>query len=435
MSFGIKFDIPNSARFFTPFLRLPPEIRHQIWEAAVLQPGMHWLRLHSQAEPLYPPGHVALANVAEDDSDNDALPSFSHERVPLRLRKATLEPRYPTPQADISNYVSVNRTVSILSATCSESRNVMKRLTNLPGVVKFKNGRVISFAPANDVVCLEYLTPTLFKTGGRLKLPIRCKELAKIRRVAVTYCHQWDPDSNTYLCSHCGNYHSTSRRRVHPVHLYEFIARHLPNLEAFYLVDYLILRKPRPVESEDCEMMDVDTEMVVAQKPWPSTCPDKSRARSEIDPRIYRSADRVFVEANPDDWTVKSSVFDTISWVRKRFVQYATKSKLSTHKRPKSVKFGVLACEWVYDREEISMTNPYSTAKTSQSKRRKLSRPNDASRGRIPLPSGATIRPAMEAETLPTPPLPVPWGTQASFIFGQNMHYDFDFSSAPSTDV
>jgi hypothetical protein len=39
-------------------------------------------------------------------------------------------------------------------------------------------------------------------------------------------------------------------------------------------------------------------------------------------------------------------VFKVNSWLQEQFVKYAKASKLSKHKNPENVEFGVLACEW-----------------------------------------------------------------------------------------
>lgn len=249
MTSTIKFDIPSSVRSFALFSSLPSEIRYQIWEDAILEPGMHFLRLKTKAPATHLP--APLHQFAADDIEDDGaipLPNFSKEKIPSKLWRASLQPRYPTPQANISNYVNLNRTLARLSATCSEAAAVVRRLINQSGGLKLKDGRVVFLGASEDVVCLEYLSTNDFRSSCRISLNIECPELSDIRHVAIPYCHAWDIETTVFRCSQCGNPHGRSLEKIYPAHLYEFLARCLPNLQTFYFIDYLIVKEDFVVE-------------------------------------------------------------------------------------------------------------------------------------------------------------------------------------------
>ncbi|KAL2883356.1 hypothetical protein SGCOL_001036 [Colletotrichum sp. CLE4] len=245
MASPVKFDIPASARSFTYFSHLPPEIREHIWEDAIFEPGMHFLRLRTAARIIHFPSPMPPGSFDDQDPKNedDVLLDFAREVVPKRVWPAILEPRYPIPQANISNYVSVNHVLNKLSATCFEAAKVVRRLTNAPGGLKLKDGCVVSLGSSSDVVCLEYLSADDFRSWCRMSQSIRCNELANIRHVAIPYCHAWETSVSGFRCGHCGTRYSGHATKVYPVHLYEFLAQCLPNLETFYFIDYLIVEK------------------------------------------------------------------------------------------------------------------------------------------------------------------------------------------------
>ncbi|KAH0433114.1 hypothetical protein CcaCcLH18_06001 [Colletotrichum camelliae] len=431
MASAFKFDIPLSVRSFAPFPKLPTEIRQQIWEDAIFEPGMHYLRIDTKARSFVSHGSVALGPPDSDDEDDDVLPDFSQERRHGPLVQATLKPRFAAPQANLSNHVTVNQVMATLSVTCSEARAVVQRLASHPRTLKLDDGRVVSLGAADDVVLLEYIPLKTMGAGCRLALNISCTQLASIRRVAVQYCHLWEGTAAGYYCRLCGEHHFGSRKRTYPLHLYEFLARHLPNLEAFYFVDYMILRKSDTVDDDDFDMLMADWD---SPQPFPREVATEGTGKSKVAdagaPRKYKSASHLFEEVDEDKWDVRSKVLDTLSWVRKRFNQYATQSKFSKHKQPNKVHFGVLACEWIKNKEEKLV---YSTTRTAQNKRRKISEPTEASRSRSLRGTLSTHRTGgrlLAATDLPVP-LPVPMPTQASFVFGQMTDFDFSFGVHP----
>lgn len=79
MDSAIKFEIPNDCRDFSPFARLPAEIRHQIWESTLSTPGMHFLKIQSaeisgrwwtkSMDPL----HADSEDSSDEDKEDDDI--------------------------------------------------------------------------------------------------------------------------------------------------------------------------------------------------------------------------------------------------------------------------------------------------------------------------------------------------------------------------
>ncbi|KAM0270423.1 hypothetical protein ACHAQH_009458 [Verticillium albo-atrum] len=144
MTSAVKFALPSGAQYFTPFAAFPVEIRHQIWEAAIFEPGMSFLKI----VPNHDQGHV-LAQVIQGSRR-------------FLLIKAHLAPIFQNPKADNSNYVALAKVLDTLSNTCTEADRVVQRLLRDPGTLKV-NGRPIALTShAQDIVCLDYLPSGLF---------------------------------------------------------------------------------------------------------------------------------------------------------------------------------------------------------------------------------------------------------------------------------
>ncbi|OHF00018.1 hypothetical protein CORC01_04664 [Colletotrichum orchidophilum] len=467
MASAVKFDIPAFARSFTCFSRLPPEIRQQIWEDAIFEPGMHFLRLKTAARIRHLPSPLPTGHFDGDDEEeeDDPLLDFAREKIPSRVWPATLEPRYPTPQANISNYLAVNRVLNRLSATCFESASVVRRLTNAPGGLKLKGGHVVSLGGSCDVVCLEYLSADDFRSWCRMSLDIECKQLAKIRHVAIPYCHAWEASVSGFRCSHCGNRHGGGAQKVYPVHLYEFLARYLPNLQTFYFIDYLIVKKNMSNDSPEGapeQIMSPPPDVVADREPAfepskkrtkedaadglsspnkvagpvetmeaasndtkPEATPSSSDPKLKVAQRVFKCEGRVFCQFDEDHWDVKSRVVDTMSWLQKRFILYANRSKLSKHAHPENVQFKILSCEWD-EREPDAQPRLKRAAQAVKRALEKKPRPQHHSH-----PLDKEMPPMLNPTTPPTSPFSPSLSTSIDgfdYIFGREEEWDFAFS-------
>ncbi|KAF4944668.1 hypothetical protein FGADI_12525 [Fusarium gaditjirri] len=301
----LKFQIPEDCRTFSPFPRLPPEIRAQIWQATLETPGMHFLKIDTDWHPATGLGKWWLkeslflhASAEDHDEEVDSMAlEVRKEARPTAKVYGTLKPLYPTPQADISYYTNLHQQLTKLSVTCNEAAAVAKSLTNRSTTFRLNTGRIVSLNSFSDIIYLEYVPPEVYEDSIRFNKVLNCSGLDQIRKVAVRYCHKW------------------------------FLAQYLPNLEQFFFVDYLILRKSDLNATTDHHGF-------------------QSNLKAKAGTCRFEGGNRSYFEADTQDWTISSRVLQVKSWLQENFVKYAKASSLSTHKNPEKVEFGVLACEW-----------------------------------------------------------------------------------------
>lgn len=326
---SIKFDIPDKCRTFTPFPRLPPEIRHKIWKTALSTPGMNFVKLESRGRSWrwLSLGRALLPNPDQHttSTSNDIDELVKHEVQPSQMWDTHLVPLAPTKQSDMSNFRSLNKEMLTLSLTCVEARQIVKNMAAKKGTLRLGNGQIVSLADSSDVVFIEYFPHELFGSGCNFGIEPNCPDLGQIRRVAVRFCYTWQDKKVPSRCIICGQLHESTNGVVYPVHLYQFLARHLPNLEEFYFVDYFILRKAKGIDKGEQPIQG-----------------DNNGEQ----PLKLRCGNRTFHTANEQDWNIKPQVMQLQDWLQDRFVRYAKASQLSRHKSPEKVRFGILACEW-----------------------------------------------------------------------------------------
>lgn len=217
----IKFSLPASAQYFTPFPRLPIELRLQIWEDAIYQPGMNFLRI---------------------SYNSTASRRFRNSGPFPPIRKATLQPMYHHPEAEDSQFYNLNHVLENLSLACAESNRVVRRFKQHPNTIKLPDGRVVTALDSHDTICLdEYVPQNLFTSGCRILTDVNCFGLDRIRHVAIRYCYNWETKGPH--CFECFRRHSVDTKKALPLHVYQFLVRHMPNLQTVYLIDFLILRR------------------------------------------------------------------------------------------------------------------------------------------------------------------------------------------------
>lgn len=255
----------------------------------------------------------------DDEEDDDEIAhEVKNEVTPKPLWDTRLVPIYPNQKSDISSYHGLNKQIAALTTVCGESKAVVDNLIAKDGVLKLSNGKLVALEASSDVIYLEYFPPELFESGCGYDIDPNCPSLDNIKRVAVRYCHQWQEKPLPTVCSLCGLVHDTTGGIIYPKHLYHFLARHLPNVEEFYFVDYFLLRKP------------------VQSNAGPGKLPT----------RKYQCGNRTFYEANDEHWNVKPQLVKMQTWLQDRFIRYAKASRLSRHENPEKVRFSILACEW-----------------------------------------------------------------------------------------
>ncbi|KAK4061347.1 hypothetical protein Trihar35433_9674 [Trichoderma harzianum] len=346
----IKFEIPEEHRTFSPFPRLPPELRQQIWREAVSTPGMSFVKLESRGRnwrwvSLNRPFSQAISDSGSnksDDLDEIAL-EVKNEVAPRRLWDTRLVPMSANQKSDISSYHGLNKQLAALLTTCGESHDMVNNLMRKKGAVRSSSGKLVALAGSSDIIFLEYFPSELFESGCSYDIDPNCPSLDNIRRVAVRYCHQWQEKPVPSVCPLCGLVHEAANNSViYPNHLYHFLARHLPNLEEFYFVDYFLLRKAVPSNPDSADN-------------WP--------------PRKYKCGPRTYYEADSKAWDMKPQVLRMQEWLQDRFIRYAKASQLSRHKSPEKVRFGVLACEWDIAPPVSLKTQPAPPAPKGRNKR------------------------------------------------------------------
>lgn len=422
MKEAIKFDIPACRDFF-PFASLPAELRHQIWGDALATPGMHFLRIQSEDSSSFASwwakGTVSLPSDSDDEEEDRLLFETRNEVAPTETHRAALVPQYPTPQADISYYTTLNQELTKFTVTCNESASVIKRLMARPSTLTLENGRMISLDMHSDIVYLEYVPPVVFEDSLRFVRDLECAGLEKIRNVAVRFCHKWHREQSPPLCPICGLTHPQPDRFAYPSHLYQFIARYLPNLKRFYFVDYFILRKSAEDEAQECpSKVECTSTRKAAGRSYslrpPFLVADSSIGKALL--RKFEGGNRTYYEVDQKEWSVKSNVFETLSWVQDCFVQYANVSKLATHKKPQDVKFGVLACEWSVGRPSETKKAPVTPVKKGHNKRAFCG--EHATRRNRRSPVVTSVREASPFEA----------GAGYPFVFGDTGRNDFEFT-------
>ncbi|PTB72024.1 hypothetical protein M440DRAFT_1097667 [Trichoderma longibrachiatum ATCC 18648] len=320
----IKFKIPKECQTFSLFNNLPLELRQQIWTASFSTPGISFVKLECvgrnwrwlSAARRYPQGIGDHDSSREHEELDEIAEEVKNETKPKRLVSMRLVPSVLDPKADFSSFHNLNKQLRMLSMTCGESRDLVDRLMDKDGAVRMSNSKLLAVPGSSDILFLEYLSPDLYQCRGNYDVNPNCRHLNDIRRVAMRYCHRWHK-KDSLTCWQCGLLHDAEDSIAYPRHLYQFLSRHMPNLEEFYFVDYLLVRKPQPLDAA-CESGT---------------------------PRKYKCGPRTYYEADDKTWNIKPEFLHLKNWLQDHFIRYSQASQLSRHSQPEKVRFGVLACE------------------------------------------------------------------------------------------
>lgn len=362
MASPVVFKVPDECRTFTPFPRLPPEIRHKIWRAYLSTPGIHFVKLQTWDNAWgwgRPRGRSmleALAAYSPTDDNSEAEEKdelemlLRHESLPQKICHARLVPASPMPQADQSHYKEIRRRLATLSSTCLESFDLVDGLVSKPGVLTLGDGSLVALDRSPDIVYLDYLPEDFFQSNCSLEMVLDCPALNRIRRAAVRFSHRWSARKVARYCSSCGKAHGQSYKGNYPTHLYQFLARHLPNLEDFYFIDYFIVPRKNDDEDEHGALSTTahDFDREAKARPTAGSMGGSAEAEgtSPGSRQVFRAKNRAFHEASDKGWIIDPMVHQLRDWLQQAFVQYAKSSRLSRHPDPERVRFGILACEW-----------------------------------------------------------------------------------------
>ncbi|KAL3959727.1 hypothetical protein ACCO45_004844 [Purpureocillium lilacinum] len=319
------FNVPPQYRRFTLFSNLPPEIRLRVWEEYLESPGVSFVKVEP-SETTWRARFLPPLSFVDDDDDQDhrqlhldevslAIKRESLTKPPLPARLVAC---YPVRVADISNYNTLHADLITMSRTCSESSSLARQLASREGALRLDNGVLVALEGSQDLITLDYLPPTC----TRLTVPWKSIFLAPASKRS---------DGPPYVSRLCGS---------QPKHILpSFLARHLPNLEEFYLMDYFV------VEKSDSEKATWDIIYGDGRGENKNPCPGPQRQRT------FRAKDRVFHEIVGDGssdraWKTDSKTGRIRDWLRDSFVRYCNNSPLARHQSPNKVRFGILACQF-----------------------------------------------------------------------------------------
>lgn len=355
----MHFNMPPGLEKFSRFAQLPYDIRHKIWEHIIFTPGIHFLRFERNDLPRF------ASDDDDDSSDYDTTDDEGEVGRGKAMTKATkqysasLTPIFPLPAADMSYYITASKTLAQLSLVCNESAYEVDLVTKKPNNLTLDNGRLISLATSSDVICIDYPDLCYPRGLGKWADNLDLEQLGKVRRLAVRYQPEWDEERR--LCRRCGRYHHAVRKELPRRHLYEFLAL-FNNLETFFFIDYLIVRKPNNQQLDGCEESDLRWLGPHARAKMMALSGVDKGERFESGGRTYYEIDRELTRA----CKVNSHVFNMLEWLQGNYTRYCEKKRARRHSSPRRVKFSVLACEWDHEnmKNEKKRPSPVNVPRT-----------------------------------------------------------------------
>ncbi|KAI1129858.1 hypothetical protein F5Y10DRAFT_143546 [Nemania abortiva] len=344
----LRFTVPRSIQRFDIFWKFPYDIRHMIWEEVIFTPGIHFLKF---VETIDTPASQTHASAGVNSGGSLVTPP---ERGavgapdPKGLTySATLKPIFHLSCADNSHYIAKNKTLTQLRDSCNEARSLVEKVLAQPGNLTLDNGQLVLLHRSSDVVCIEYPNITHSRLLGKWADHLDLNQLAKVRQLAIRYHHEWD---NELVCSYCGRVHAYRGKHPYPRHVYEF-ASLFKNLETFYFIDYLTVRKP----------------------PRSPRCPHEAQCSAGPGERFASGeGGRTYFEVDPESCTTHTRVHETLSWLRDNYVHHCM-CKSRGPPRPEKVRFKILACEWDSD-QKLAPPKRAGVQMTPTKKRRTRSR-------------------------------------------------------------
>ncbi|KAI0393226.1 hypothetical protein F5Y17DRAFT_317385 [Xylariaceae sp. FL0594] len=395
-SVPFRFTLPTSLQTFDAFAKIPYDLRHQIWESLLFTPGIHFLKYGDTDDPSTSGARTGADTTSSDPSSSGALverPGGEARQIKHPVYTAALSPRFSPSRGDTSHYMALRAITTQLRASCSEARHVVDKVFIHPRNLTLDNGQRILLGRSFDVVCIDYPGMIDGRHPGRWRERLDPSQLGKVRRLAVRYHHEWDTMEE---CNYCVEPHVPHETHPHPLQVYEFAAL-FKNLEAFYFLDSLTIRKP---------LLSADP----GRQSKVSTCTGEwfSTAHSG----------RIYFEVDPTRCTTYTRVFDTLDWVRKHYIKYCRRRSLGPSD-PEEVSFKILASEWDSSHPQYRVNESKSQATPP---RKKLRRRHGHALARAPPPLRCPAPslplnnsgPVIECNTLPV-------------VFGDDDKSNFEF--------
>ncbi|GAP88630.2 hypothetical protein SAMD00023353_3300750 [Rosellinia necatrix] len=322
--------MPRSLQQFDLFEKFPYDIRHIIWEELIFTPGIHFLKF---VKTIDTPPATPVQTSADANSSGSlvAIPERHAEGVPNAeglVYSAALMPVFPLVSADNSYYITKKNTLTQLRKSCDEAKFLVEKVLAQPGNLTLDDGQLVLLQRSSDVVCIDYPNISHGRYLGKWAEHLNLDQLAKVRRLAVRYHHEWDNDQ--VVCAYCGRVHSYHGKHPFPRHVYEFAAL-FKNLESFYFIDYLTVRKP-------------------SRSPRRPHQAPVSRGTGER--FASGGSGRTYFEVDPESCTTHTRVHETLSWLRNNYLAHCRRKSLGPS-QPENVRFKVLACEWDSDQKLV----------------------------------------------------------------------------------
>ncbi|KAI1826813.1 hypothetical protein F4861DRAFT_16343 [Xylaria intraflava] len=385
-----RFAVPRSLQRFDMFLKFPYDVRHLIWEEVIFTPGIHFLKFVETGDA---PGIRARAAAGANSGGSSAtlLERRGEETQGVEdlVYSATLKPVFSFSSADTSHYITMNKTLARLRASCSEANHLVEKVLAQSDNLTLNNGQLVLLQRSSDVVCIDYPNMAHTRLPGTWAEHLDLGQLAKVRRLAVRYHHEWDDD---LVCGYCGRVHSYHGRHPYPRHVYEFAAL-FKNLETFYFIDYLTVRKPqRAGRPSQAQHFDVPRERFASGE-----------------------GGRTYFEADPSSCTTHTRVYETLAWLQSNYVM-TCRRKSQGPSNPERVRFKVLACEW--DADQKLLPTKHLGTQTTHIKRKRTKNHNSnptTSSQNSSVTSGGPLHQPTNASALPV-------------VFGDASRSKFEFT-------
>jgi hypothetical protein len=188
--------------------------------------------------------------------------------------------------------------------------------------------------------------------------------------------------------------------------LYQFVAL-FKNLDTFYFLDHLIVRKPSSQQLDGSEEPDLRWLGPNARlKLMANTSHHYQAERFESGGRTYYEMDQQPSKV----CKVNSHVFTMLDWVQENYINHC-ENRPRRHPNPRGVKFSVLACEWDHGKLQTDKKRP-ATSKPCRKR---------------PLPTNASVQDAMDALQLEDQNIYFETPTDIPVSFGNKSEFEFTF--------
>lgn len=166
-----------------------------IWEEVIFTPGIHFLKFVETADAPATQAHTSTG--ATSGGPLITLPERRIEGTSNDeglVYSAALAPLFSLACADNSHYITMNKTLAQLRDSCNEAGCLVQKVLAQPGNLTLEDGQLVLLQRSSDVVCIDYPNIAHARYLGKWADHLDLGQLAKVRRLAVRYHHEWDND-------------------------------------------------------------------------------------------------------------------------------------------------------------------------------------------------------------------------------------------------